>query len=229
RFDEAGEFQGYVGLAMDVTDARVAEDRQRLLINELNHRVKNTLATIQSIAALTARRAPDMASFNRVFEARLIALSNTHNLLTANGWERADLRAMLEQEFRPFASEQVRLHGPEILLQSSETLALGLVIHELATNAAKYGALSVASGSVEVRWRQGEDDHLTIEWEESGGPEARAPDQTGFGSRLIRKSLEGMLNGVARIDYPPRGLRAVLRFPRRAPEDQTLSLSSEAL
>lgn len=223
------------GVVTDVTDRRQAfgdletsERRQRLLINELNHRVKNTLATIQSIAALTARRAPDMATFNRVFEARLIALSNTHNLLTANGWERADLRLLLEQEFRPFAPEQVQLHGPEITLQSSETLALGLVIHELATNAAKYGALSVASGCVAVRWRQGEDERLTIEWEETGGPEVRAPEQSGFGGRLIRKSLEGMLNGSAQIDYPPRGLKAVMRFPRRAP-DQTTSLSRAAL
>ena len=223
------------GVVTDVTDRRQAyvdletsERRQRLLINELNHRVKNTLATIQSIAALTARRAPDMATFNRVFEARLIALSNTHNLLTANGWERADLRSLLEQEFRPFAPEQVQLNGPEIMLQSSETLALGLVIHELATNAAKYGALSVASGTVEVRWRQGEDERLTIEWEETGGPEVRAPEQSGFGGRLIRKSLEGMLNGSAQIDYAPRGLKAVMRFPRRAP-DQTTSLSSAAL
>jgi diguanylate cyclase len=228
------------GVVTDVTDRRQAyldletsERRQRLLINELNHRVKNTLATIQSIAALTARRAPDMATFNRVFEARLIALSNTHNLLTANGWERADLRALLEQEFRPFAPEQVRLNGPDIVLQSAETLALGLVIHELATNAAKYGALSTPSGCVAVRWRQGEgdagaDDRLTIEWEETGGPEVRPPAQSGFGGRLIRKSLEGMLNGSAQIDYPPRGLRAVLRFPRKAP-DHTTSFSNADL
>ncbi|RZJ44910.1 MAG: hypothetical protein EON87_08820 [Brevundimonas sp.] len=232
----AGRPYKLAGVVTDITDRRqafidleTAERRQRLLINELNHRVKNTLATIQSIATLTARRTPDVSSFQRVFEARLIALSNTHNLLTANGWERADLRSMLEQEFRPFAAEQVRLNGSEILLQSSETLALGLVVHELATNAAKYGALSTASGCVDVRWRQGDNDLLTIEWEETGGPEAREPAQLGFGSRLIRKSLEGMLNGSAQIDYRRRGLHATLRFTRKPADDQTLSLNNDAL
>ena len=219
------------GVVTDVTDRRRAfaeletsERRQRLLINELNHRVKNTLATIQSIAALTARRASSVDAFVQQFQARLLALSNTHNLLTAHGWERAGLGAILEQEVRPYATGQVELNGPEILLEAEQALAVGLVIHELVTNAAKYGALSRRSGRLVVRWRESEEGRLTLEWEESGGPKVKTPTATGFGARLIRTSLEGMLGGEVETDYAPRGLRLRLRFDLRKPAKPVLGV-----
>lgn len=211
------------GVVIDVTDRREAfsalatsEHRQRLLINELNHRVKNTLATIQSIAALTARRATSVEDFMPLFQARLIALSDTHNLLTANGWERAGLRDLVRQEFRPYAEDQLRMDGPALTLEAEQSLSMGLVLHELATNAAKYGALSrpdQAGGRVDIRW--GEPDEqgvVTLDWIEHGGPTVTAPTRSGFGSRLIDASLRGVLKGSASMDYAGGRLHCRLRF-----------------
>jgi PAS domain S-box-containing protein len=218
------------GVITDVTDRHQAfaalatsEHRQRLLINELNHRVKNTLATIQSIAALTARRSSSVEHFMRLFQARLIALSDTHNLLTANGWERARLRDLVLQEFRPYAEDQLRMQGPDVTLESEQALSMGLILHELVTNAAKYGALSnpdAAGGRVDVTWGEVDDDGLIVlDWVESGGPAVTAPTQSGFGSRLIDTSVRGTLRGTATIDYAQDGLRCRLKFqPGAAPK-----------
>jgi PAS domain S-box-containing protein len=218
------------GVITDVTDRHQAfaalatsEHRQRLLINELNHRVKNTLATIQSIAALTARRSSSVEHFMRLFQARLIALSDTHNLLTANGWERARLRDLVLQEFRPYAEDQLRMQGPDVTLESEQALSMGLILHELVTNAAKYGALSnpdAAGGRVDVTWGEVDDDGLiALDWVESGGPAVTAPTQSGFGSRLIDTSVRGTLRGTATIDYAQDGLHCRLKFqPGAAPK-----------
>lgn len=218
------------GVITDVTDRHQAfaalatsEHRQRLLINELNHRVKNTLATIQSIAALTARRATSIEDFMRLFQARLIALSDTHNLLTANGWERARLRDLVLQEFRPYAEDQLRMQGPNVTLESEQALSMGLILHELVTNAAKYGALSnpdTAGGRVDVTWGEVDDDGLIVlDWVESGGPAVTVPTQSGFGSRLIDTSVRGTLRGTATIDYAQDGLHCRLKFqPGAAPK-----------
>ena len=209
------------GVIRDVTDRRrafadleVSERRQKLLINELNHRVKNTLATIQSIAALSARRADNVQDFIALFQARLMALSDTHNLLTASGWEQATLRDLLSKELRPYASAQIRLQGPDVLLEAPQALAMGMVAHELATNAAKYGALSIPGGVVVIDWSAvDEDGRVTLNWRETDGPPiADAPGRSGFGSRLITTSLKGDLGGSAAMDYAKDGLKARLIF-----------------
>lgn len=207
------------GVITDITDRREAfaaladsERQQRVLINELNHRVKNSLATVQSIARQTARRAPDLASFTPLFEARLLALSNTQNLLTAGRWERVRLRDLLDQELAPYADEQVRLHGPHIDLDPRQTLSLGLAFHELATNAAKYGALSTANGCVRVDWSV-EARHLRLDWVETGGPPVVAPARRGFGSQLIEAAVNRDLDGSAALAYPPEGFTFSLRLP----------------
>ncbi len=213
------------GVVNDSTDRRKAfealetsERRQKLLINELNHRVKNTLATIQSIATLTARRASSVEEFSALFEARLMALSETHNLLTAAGWEQATLRDLLAKELRPYSPDQFRLDGPDVLFEPPQALAMGMILHELATNAAKHGALGAAGGSVVIGWTAPDDDgRVVLDWIECDGPRINAaPERVGFGSRLIATSLKGDLNGAAELDYAAGGLKARLSF-RPAP------------
>jgi PAS domain S-box-containing protein len=214
RFGPDGAFFGYTGCNVDVTEAMTAQEQQRLLINELNHRVKNTLATVQSIAAQTARRADSPEDFRDKFEARIIALSKTHNLLTQGGWERAGLRELLALEFAPYPAEQVRLEGPDLDLAPRQVVALGLVFHELTTNAVKYGALSRAGGCVRVSWRlvllSPAERRLVLDWREEGGPAVQTPTRRGFGSRLIETSLKGELGGTSRMAFQADGLECRL-------------------
>ena len=226
----AGRAVKLAGVVIDVTDRHQAfaalatsEHRQRLLINELNHRVKNTLATIQSIAALTARRSSSVEDFMRLFEARLIALSDTHNLLTANGWERARLRDLVLLEFRPYAEDRLRMQGPDVTLEAEQALSMGLILHELVTNAAKYGALSCPEGApgwVDVAWSDADADGLiTLDWIEHGGPSVAPPTRSGFGSRLIDVSIRNTLAGSASMDYADGRLHCRLSFrPGGAPK-----------
>ena len=210
------------GVVIDVTDRHLAfsaletsEHRQRLLLNELNHRVKNTLATIQSIAALTARRTSSTEDFMTLFEARLLALSDTHNLLTANGWERARLRDLVHQEFRPFADDQLRIEGPDVTLGPEQALSMSLILHELVTNAAKYGALSThdTRGRVTLKWTVDEDDGcIRMIWNEEGGPVVPPPTRKGFGSRLIETSVKGVLRGQITTDYGDGAFKCEMRF-----------------
>lgn len=206
------------GVVLDVTERRrvydalqEAEARQKLLIDELNHRVKNTLATVQSIARQTARDMPGGKGFLETYEARLIALSQTHDALTRGVWEHASLAELLEKEFSPYAAEQFRFEGPEVRLKPRQALALGMVFHELATNAAKHGALCQTRGCVQVAWRC-DDDRLHVEWRERGGPAVAPPSRAGFGSRLIKSAVEGELRGHSEVDYAATGVVCRLCF-----------------
>ncbi|HEX7944625.1 MAG TPA: HWE histidine kinase domain-containing protein, partial [Phenylobacterium sp.] len=229
RFDPDGAFVGYTGCNVDITEAMVAQEQQRLLINELNHRVKNTLATVQSIAAQTARRAESPEDFREKFETRLIALSQTHNALTRGGWESASLRELLSQELKPYASEQLRLDGPDVDLPTRVAVTLGMVFHELATNAAKYGALSSPSGIVRVSWQTvlgaGAPPILVLQWREENGPPVKVPKRRGFGSRLIEGSVKGDLGGSSRMVFDAAGfhcrLEIALADPLAADEPQS--------
>jgi two-component sensor histidine kinase len=211
--DEGGRVSGVFVQGSDVSERVRAMEQQRLLIAELNHRVKNTLATIQSIAAQTLRSTPSPEEFRRSFQARLVALSHAHDVLTRTQWQGADLRRLLMQELRPHGENRVALHGADVLLPPGAALALGLIFHELATNAAKYGALSAGAGRVSVRWKTGDGPvgrHLELDWTEAGGPPVRVPGRRGFGSRLIEQSLRGG-SGEARLDFLPEGVVARLR------------------
>ncbi|MGZ6040072.1 MAG: HWE histidine kinase domain-containing protein [Phenylobacterium sp.] len=212
-----GEAVGVFVEGSDVTDRVMVERQQKLLLDELNHRVKNTLSTVQAIADQTLRTNKDPADFRRAFEARLMALSATHNLLTAANWMGADLRQVIQLELRPHGTERYALDGPAVELSPARALALGLLFHELATNAAKYGALGGGGrGQVEVGWRIGGDagaEELEIDWRETGGPPVVAPTRRGFGSRLIERSLQGQLGGEATLDYAPDGVRCRIRLP----------------
>lgn len=207
------------GVVLDVTERRrvvvaleEAEGRQRLLIDELQHRVKNTLATVQSIARQTARGIVGGEDFLQAYEARLVALSRTHDALTRGVWEKASLSDLLLQELSPHAEEQYRLDGPDVSLRPKQALALGMVFHELATNAAKHGALCQTQGCVQVNWRL-ERDVLEVTWRERGGPPVRPPSRRGFGSRLIKAALETELRGSADLEFAPDGLSCRLSVP----------------
>ena len=208
--DTEGAVSGIFVEGSDVTDRIRAQQQQRLLLDELNHRVKNTLANVQAIAAQTLRSTPDPNAFRHAFEARLMALSATHNLLTASTWTGADLTEVLLLELEPHGSNHYRFDGPPVRLSAQEALTFGLVFHELATNAAKYGALSSPDGCVSVRWSvEGADGQrrLKLEWSEHGGPPIEAaPSRTGFGSRLIQRSVRTDLGGKAELTYAPKGI-----------------------
>ena len=216
RFDETGDFQGYVGLAWDINDARVAEERQRLLINELNHRVKNTLATIQSLARQTLREGVSMAEARDRLTERLLALSTAHNVLTRENWESADIAEIAAEAVRPYdepGAARIELSGPGARLAPNVALAISMAVHELATNAQKYGALSTPGGRVSLRWvLNAERDALDLEWREADGPPVSPPASKGFGSRLLA-GLAGELGAPAAVDYATAGLVCRLRAP----------------
>jgi PAS domain S-box-containing protein len=213
--DADGRLQRVIGTIVDITARRQAQEHQRLLLDELNHRVKNTLATVQSIAAQTLKTAPTPEEFARRFEGRILGLSRTHNLLTERHWQGVSLRTLLDTELAPYA--RCRLQGEDVSLAARMAVTLGLVFHELATNAAKYGALSRPEGWVWVEWRldrvDGTAQRLHLTWTETGGPLVQAPQCTGFGSRLIERGVGTELAGAVRMNFDPAGLTCTLEVP----------------
>jgi len=223
----------FVSIIEDITYRKAIEaeqgryqDHLRLLINELNHRVKNTLATVQSMAAQTMRGERDLSVAYAKFEARLLGLSQVHDLLTRERWHGAGLQDVAERALQPFfsgAPDRVRLQGPEVWLQPGPALTMALVFHELATNAVKYGALSTESGRVDLIWRFDEAaEQLGLIWAESGGPPVTPPTRVGFGSRLIQRALRGDLHGSATLNYDHDGFTCAMeaRLPK-APAGDT--------
>ncbi len=213
--DADGRIVGVFVQGHDVTDVVTAAERQKLMIDELNHRVKNTLATVQSIAIQTARSHLDPRTFAEGFQARLLALSHTHDLLTRSHWEGADLGDILQHETAAHGVHRVTLNGPPIALEPAAALSFGMIFHELATNAAKYGALSAPDGRVLVDWtvanQGGRTLHLT--WREVGGPPVRPPEGRGFGSRLIERNVRHDLAGEVKLDYASDGFSADFSIP----------------
>jgi PAS domain S-box-containing protein len=202
----------------DVSLRKAAEDHQTLLIHELNHRVKNTLATVQSIARQTLKSTGDPAAFCEAFTARLVALSQSHDVLTRNDWIGATLSEVLLEQLRPYQngrSARFELSGPPVSLTPRVALALGMVFGELSTNAARYGALSNDEGRLLVEWRWLDEPGkptLSITWREVDGPPVAQPNQHGFGERLILRSLSHELGGSAVLTYTAEGLICDLRF-----------------
>lgn len=190
-------------------ELKTREERQGVMINELNHRVKNTLATVQALARQTFAKTPNSADGGaplEVFTERLIALSGAHDLLTRTGWREADMAALVDASLGAHA-ERVDRSGPEVALAPHTAVGLSMVFHELATNSAKYGALSAASGRVELTWKRDPvTDNLLFTWRDIGGPPVTPPTQSGFGTRLIESSIRREQKGQARFDFRPDGL-----------------------
>lgn len=209
-----------VRVVQDITERKVAEQRQKLLMDELNHRVKNTLATVQSLASQTARGTLNPGAFRERFEGRLIALSKAHDQLTVHHWESADLRELLAGSLAPYAGpnpDRVILRGEDVVLRPRAVLTLAMAVHELTTNAAKYGALTLPGGRIEIRWQPAQSGEgrptLRIDWLEQGGPPVAEPEQRGFGSRLVENSIAAELGGRVRLAFEPQGLRCEITIP----------------
>ncbi|WP_205790211.1 PAS domain-containing protein [Microvirga makkahensis] len=211
-----------IGTIIEVRDIRAekkAQEHQRLLINELNHRVKNTLATVQSITSQTLRNAATAQDAKDALEGRLLALSRTHDVLTRENWESAELREIVEQAVEPYrgqGEDRFHLEGPWIRLPPRMALALAMALQELATNAGKYGALSNVTGMIRVTWEV--DDlqvpaRLHLQWREAGGPIVAPPTRRGFGTRLIERSLAQDLNGEAQILFAVTGVVCTVDAP----------------
>lgn len=223
--DPDGRFLYGVRVIQDINERKEAEERQKLLIDELNHRVKNTLATVQSLAWHTARGTGAGELFRKALEGRLIALSEAHDQLTVRRWEHADLQDIVKAAMGPYLTrgqEQIAIAGPSVTLRPRVALTLAMVFHELATNAAKYGALSCEGGRVEIAWSLDRDQpdsrpRLRMRWRERGGPPVAPPTRRGFGSKLIEASVGTELEGSAQLSYDPAGLSCVMQLPLGAP------------
>jgi two-component sensor histidine kinase len=223
--DSEGRITGASNIARDDTTRLRALKQHTLLTQELNHRVKNTLATVQSIAAQTLADEPDPKAFQDALNKRLAALSRTHNVLAQGEWRGARLDKLFWSEIAPHCEQEsgrCRAEGPAVDLTPGAALALGMALHELATNAAKYGALSTPKGRVQARWeidRANGAAQLRFEWREVGGPPVEGPpSRRGFGSRLIERGLAYQLNGEAKLSFDPSGVHFVLEAPLHSVE-----------
>jgi len=223
--DASGGFLYAVRVVEDVTERRAADRRQKLLIDELNHRVKNTLATVQSLAWQSNRSGTSPQVAQERFQERLLALSRTHNLLNETHWEGAYLRTILETELGPYmtAPSRIRISGPDVQLAPRQAVVLGMAFHELATNAVKYGALSTASGKVSVDWTvDGWDSSaiMTVDWCELDGPVVEREPSPGFGSRLLRQTITRELAGQLDMRFEREGACCTIKIPIGLPDQQ---------
>lgn len=210
----AGARSFSVRIVRDISERRRAEEHQALLLNELNHRVKNTLAIVQSLAQQSFKGIAVPQEPIAAFEGRLGALSAAHDLLTQGNWEAASIRSIISAALLPFqcSDSSVAMAGPDVLLPPQTSVSLALAVHELATNAAKYGALSLPSGQVNIQWEIVED-RLKWKWIECGGPPVSLPTSRGFGTRMIERALAAELSGNVKIDFLPSGVACLLEAP----------------
>jgi two-component sensor histidine kinase len=197
-----------------------AEAERNLLVAELGHRVKNTLATVIAIAHQTFSGSQS-ADAQRSFERRIQALAQTHDRLSETNWSGVSLAAILRDETAPYRDSNVHLSGPDVMLSAKSAVNLGMAFHELTTNAAKYGALSQPAGNVDVKWNfASSGEEVEIQWSESGGPPVAMPDHSGFGRRLLERALTTALNGRVEMDFATSGLKCRIAFPLQEPRAQ---------
>jgi len=218
-FDANGRFRGYRGTGADITERMRAEEQREMLTAELDHRVKNILAVVQALAQQSLTGSPDDQA---AFLTRLAAFGRTHALLAESRWQGARLREVLESALSAFAlgegMTRVRLAGPDLTLNAAMAPNLGMAFHELATNAAKYGALSAPRGRIEVVWQveaRSAERILALTWRETGGPTVTAPTNHGFGVRFIERLLTYSLGGTAKLHFLAEGLHASFELPLR--------------
>jgi PAS domain S-box-containing protein len=215
--DGSGAVRKLAGVCMDVTERLRAEDQRNLLVAELGHRVKNTLATVLSIAQQTFAKDKPADEARTSFSARIQALAQTHERLAQSNWSGVLLETLLLDELEPYRREDganVRVFGPAVMLTPKQALTLGMAVHELATNAAKYGALSTKSGAVDVVWQfDPKDKKLKIRWSETGGPPVAKPERSGFGRLLLERAIAADVRGDVRLDFAPLGVSCEIQVP----------------
>ena len=216
-WDAAGRPQGIMGLSLDVTDRRRSEERLRFLADEVDHRARNLLGVVLSLVRLT--KVDDVAAFKAAVSGRIEALARAHTLLAANRWQGVNIAALVHEELEPFrrgGTERICLAGPSLMLEPNAAQALAMAMHELAINAAMYGALSVEEGRLSVAWElasRGDDSILELYWTETGGPEVVPPAEPGFGSTAIRGAIEHQLGGEFDLVWAPAGVTCRIAFP----------------
>ena len=209
--DAAGAITRWIGTNTDIDDQKAAEAQQHLLARELEHRMKNTMAMVGAIANQTFRTAATKEEARTIFDARLRALNQAHDVLVASSWASAPMSVVVDGALGAHRTGEGRIHvkGPAVDLSAKQALSLSLALHELATNATKYGALSVPEGMIEVTWActaSDADPVLCFTWRESGGPTVSAPSRRGFGSRLIESTLSSDFGTSVKVEYPPEGV-----------------------
>jgi two-component sensor histidine kinase len=206
---------------VDLTKQKQEQAQSAMMINELNHRVKNTLSTVQSIVWQTLRTVSIPEAIRQSIESRLFALSRSHDLLTRENWQGAGLRDLVNEAMAPFGvangrKERFEITGKNIRLTTNVTLALGIAFHELATNAVKYGAFSNEAGSILIAWTiepAPERNRLILRWQEKNGPPVSPPTRKGFGSRVIERGLPHELEGTVTLDYRLNGVVCTINMP----------------
>lgn len=219
--DDHGEIVQHFISLVDTTDHKIAQRNAAMLIDELNHRVKNTLATVQSIVTQATRGSPDPAVVCDLIETRIAALSRSHDLLGREKWEGACLGDLVREAMAPFSvngdrAERFTVEGDDVRLSPKATLALGIAINELATNAVKYGAFSNDDGTIAISWtleQESDERWLSVKWCERGGPAVTPPTHKGFGSRVIEQGLAHELQGKVDLTYRPEGVVCVIKVP----------------
>ena len=217
-YDGAGRPHRVVGVSIDITERKRVEEQQRRLVAELDHRVKNVLSTVSAIAAHTKDASSSMDDFVAALDRRIRSMASTHELLSRSRWQGVPLRELLRRELAPYTSNSnTCIEGPEVVLGPEAAQTIAPVLHELTTNAAKYGALSKREGRVSVRWHCAPNGQapgpLTIEWLESGGPPVKVPSNSGYGRSVITELVSYELGGTARLLFSPEGIRCRLNIP----------------
>ena len=219
---------GVVASFVDVTGLARSEEKQRSLIGELNHRVKNMLAVIVAITQQTLARAASPDDFAKAFLARIQAMARSHELLSRQDWGEVGVEEMVRQGLAPYFpcdKDRIVLSGPAIKLPPVIALSFGMIIDELATNAVKYGALSNELGHIAVEWSSSNDDDktsvMTLAWRESGGPPVTPPQKMGFGLKVIQREVEYTNSGVAQFDFAESGFSARFEVPLKRPQEAT--------
>jgi PAS domain S-box-containing protein len=218
EFDSTGRLTHLRGLTLDITDRKVAAARQDLLIAELDHRVKNVLARVAVVAMQTREGSLTMDEYIKAVEGRIQSMAAAHSLLSQTRWTGVGLNDLVRDQLAPYAmAANAKVSGPNIMLSAAATQAVAMVLHELVTNAAKYGALSTSNGSVSVNWDKSSDERgatkVTIVWREHGGPRVAAPARTSFGSSLIRDLIPHELGGTVDLAFEPDGVSCRIEIP----------------